>query len=146
MRSCIFLGLSAFFLLVIGLSTLAESTVGISLIIIGFVGIKENLEKEEETKVWSDENKVQAGDFTTSTLKSSQAIFANGFLHGFSWDGAPSLAPALTMTSWRGALSFHNAVVSLVDTNIIPDVIELRECISQTHTSIVSINRSIIDG
>jgi len=114
--SAIFLGLSAFFLkgtvsnrfkFLQKLSTLAESTVGISLIIIGFVGIKENLEKEEETKVWTDENKVQAGDVTPSTtLKSSQAIFANGILHGFSWDGAPSLAPALTMTSWRGALSF----------------------------------------
>jgi len=114
--SAIFLGLSAFFLkgtvsnrfkFLQKLSTLAESTVGISLIIIGFVGIKENLEKEEETKVWNDENKVQAEDVTpTTTLKSSQAIFANGILHGFSWDGAPSLAPALTMTSWRGALSF----------------------------------------
>ena len=30
-----------------------------------------------------------------------RAIFANGILHGFSWDGAPSLAPALAMTSWR---------------------------------------------
>ena len=114
--SAIFLGLSAFFLkgtvsnrfkFLQKLSTLAESTVGISLIIIGFVGIKENLEKEEETKVWIDENKVQTEDVTPSTtLKSSQAIFANGILHGFSWDGAPSLAPALTMTSWRGALSF----------------------------------------
>ena len=114
--SAIFLGLSAFFLkgtvsnrfkFLQKLSTLAESTVGISLIIIGFVGIKENLEKEEETKVWVDENKVQTEDVTPSTtLKSSQAIFANGILHGFSWDGAPSLAPALTMTSWRGALSF----------------------------------------
>ena len=113
--SAIFLGLSAYFLkgtvsnrfkFLQKLSTLAESTVGISLIVIGFVGIKENLEKEEETKVWSDENKVKNEDVAPSTLKSTQAIFANGILHGFSWDGAPSLAPALTMTSWRGALSF----------------------------------------
>lgn len=113
--SAIFLGLSAYFLkgtvsnrfkFLQKLSTLAESTVGISLIVIGFVGIKENLEKEEESKVWNDENKVKNDDVAPSTLKSSQAIFANGILHGFSWDGAPSLAPALTMTSWRGALSF----------------------------------------
>lgn len=114
--SAIFLGLSAFFLkgkvsnrfkFLQKLSTLAESTVGISLIVIGFIGIKENLEKEEENKVWTDENKQKGDeDVTPSTLKSSQAIFANGILHGFSWDGAPSLAPALTMTTWRGALSF----------------------------------------
>lgn len=114
--SAIFLGLSAFFLkgtvsnrfkFLQKLSTLAESTVGISLIVIGIVGIKENLEKDNENKTQNNENKIKVEDLTTSTtLKSSQAIFANGILHGFSWDGAPSLAPALTMTSWRGALSF----------------------------------------
>lgn len=34
------------------------------------------------------------------------AIFTNGIIHGLSWDGAPSIAPALAMTSWHAAISF----------------------------------------
>ena len=99
------LGLGAFFLkgkisskfsFLQGLSTLAESAVGLSLLIIGAIGIKENLDSD----VWGPD-----GD-GVAPLKSKKAIFANGFLHGFSWDGAPSLAPALAMTSWSSALSF----------------------------------------
>ena len=30
----------------------------------------------------------------------------NGLIHGFSWDGAPSLAPALACTTWYGVLWF----------------------------------------
>jgi len=80
------------------LSNLAESVVGLSLIAIGIVGIKEAVDTEiikEDAPVDIDKND-----------KSLVAIFANGMLHGFSWDGTPSLAPALAMTSWGSALSF----------------------------------------
>ena len=30
----------------------------------------------------------------------------NGILHGFSWDGAPSLAPAVAISTLRGSLTF----------------------------------------
>merc|ERR1712127_672245 len=35
-----------------------------------------------------------------------RAVIFNGILHGFSWDGAPSLAPALAVATWRGSISF----------------------------------------
>lgn len=106
--SATILGLSAFFLkgrisskiqFVHKLSNLAEAAVGLSLLAIGAIGIKETLEIDSQQK---DGDSLEA----TKPLKSTQAIFANGFLHGFSWDGAPSLAPALAMTSWNGVLSF----------------------------------------
>lgn len=104
--SATMLGLAAFFLkgriglkikYLQGLSTLAESAVGISLLLIGAIGIKENIESREG----DDSNGA-----VVAPLKSLKAIFANGFLHGFSWDGAPSVAPALAMTTWSSALSF----------------------------------------
>eukprot|EP00952_Eustigmatos_sp_NYUAD-ZCMA_P010120 41705-Eustigmatos_ZCMA.PRE.1 len=30
----------------------------------------------------------------------SRTVFFNGLLHGFSWDGTPTLAPALAFTNW----------------------------------------------
>ena len=36
-------------------------------------------------------------------------VLFNGVLHGFSWDGAPSLAPALAVATWRGSLAFLGA-------------------------------------
>lgn len=109
--SAVFLGVCAFFLkgrmseqfrFLQRISTLAESAVGVSLVAIGVIGIKDNLQGE---------NTDGHGDGTdseppTASLKTSKAIFANGILHGFSWDGAPSLAPALAMTSWRSAVAF----------------------------------------
>ena len=114
--SAIFLGLCAFFLkgrisskfvMLEKLSTVAESAVGLSLLAIGGIGIKESLESARVSR----ENKVDGhGDGSEeaalSKMKSPRAIFANGVLHGFSWDGAPSLAPALAMTSWSATLSF----------------------------------------
>jgi hypothetical protein len=84
------------------LSVLAESAVGLSLLAIGALGVKENLEAREELN--NDMNSDDEGG--TKTLKSSKAIFANGFLHGFSWDGAPSLAPAIAMATWRSVACF----------------------------------------
>lgn len=42
----------------------------------------------------------------TVSRKPIKAIFFNGIIHGLSWDGAPSIAPALAMSSWSTALSF----------------------------------------
>jgi hypothetical protein len=106
--SATFLGLLAFLLknkigtqfnFIEKLSGVAESAVGVSLLLIGGLGLKETL----LTKSGGDE--ADAGE-NVSSLKSNGAIFTNGILHGFSWDGAPSLAPALTLTSWRAALLF----------------------------------------
>ena len=74
--------------------------------LIGFIGIKENLEVEVEEKYFESQDSNDIIVPQKGPLKSSAALFANGILHGFSWDGAPSLAPALAMTSWRGTLSF----------------------------------------
>lgn len=77
------------------MSSWAENAVGISLIAIGALGLKENLldQPDEDTEV-------------SSKPRNFQAIFANGVLHGFSWDGAPSLAPTLAIKSWTGILGF----------------------------------------
>ena len=109
--SAIFLGICAYFLkgrmsskfkFLQKLSTLAESAVGVSLLAIGFLGIKENLEADNP----DGHGDGASPDLQLASVKTSKAIFANGILHGFSWDGAPSLAPALAMTSWRSALAF----------------------------------------
>lgn len=137
------------------LSTLAESVVGVSILFIGVMGLKESWEPEadasdanglhkhhhhhahclhhdhnhshadtvglpttESTTRSNDASPVivsGANTITCSTphtlkrkkpTKTLRAVFANGMLHGFSWDGAPSLAPAITMPTWQGALSF----------------------------------------
>eukprot|EP01041_Mallomonas_annulata_P010725 gene10725-22403_t len=82
------------------MSSLAESVVGLSLVAIGLVGMKEVYDSRPEAQ--SDSNSEEQA----TTPKTNMAIFLNGILHGFSWDGAPSLAPALAMTSLRSALSF----------------------------------------
>lgn len=88
------------------LTSLAENAVGISLVLIGLLGVKESLE--------SDEHHNHNGDALSNEIKgkksmSTKAIFANGALHGFSWDGAPSIAPALAMNSWQAAVYFLSA-------------------------------------
>ena len=86
------------------LSSVAEVAVGLSLVGIGLLGIKESNEIEE---IHPTGESLQ-----TNTAKKGSglaAIFANGLLHGFSWDGAPSLAPAIAMSSWRAATTFLGA-------------------------------------
>jgi hypothetical protein len=109
--SATFLGFCAFFLKdkissmifdVEKLTNFAESAVGVSLVFIGLMGIKESLEKDD------------SGGHHVSNEKavSNQAIFLNGLLHGFSLDGAPSIAPAMVMSTWQNA-AFYLGCYSL---------------------------------
>ncbi len=82
------------------ITNLAESAVGLSLVAIGLLGVKESLETDHE-----DDHTAASEQKATSY----QAIFANGLLHGFSWDGAPSIAPAIAMKSWKAAGLFFGA-------------------------------------
>ncbi|MGK3748835.1 MAG: hypothetical protein ACI8RD_001127 [Bacillariaceae sp.] len=93
-----------------GASHFMEVAVGLSLIVIGIMGLKEAREWGEEMEqlptyslsaaVSPSEGKANNGN---------RAVIFNGLLHGFSWDGAPSLAPALAVASWGGNLAFLSA-------------------------------------
>jgi hypothetical protein len=85
------------------LSSVAEWAVGLSLLLIGGQGVKESMSISE---INTDGHGDGAAEERISALKSSRAIFVNGLLHGCSLDGAPSLAPALMLTSWRSVVSF----------------------------------------
>lgn len=101
-----------------GASSFMELAVGASLIFIGVLGIKEAREWEEEieenTIVGGDDAMAQPQSLSAAAVtadagaKNAQkrAVIFNGILHGFSWDGAPSLAPALAVATWRGSISF----------------------------------------
>jgi hypothetical protein len=110
--SATFLGACAFFLkgkltkqfsVVEKLSNLAGSVVGASLVLIGLIGIKESMEEDHD-----EHNTDNFGTDSLGTKKQgkSMAIMANGALHGFSWDGVPSIAPAIAMSSWQSAMRF----------------------------------------
>ena len=93
-----------------GASHLTEVAVGLSLMVIGVMGIREAREWDGVTTVQS----LSAAAVTTSSSTRSQdagkrAVVLNGLLHGFSWDGAPSLAPALAVATWGGNLAFLSA-------------------------------------
>ena len=78
---------------------------GMSLLFIGCMGARESFDLRETTiDNFIDEKEVKEKRVTA--MKSFNAIFANGILHGCSLDGAPSLAPALVMTTWRSVTSF----------------------------------------
>jgi len=87
--------------MLIGASSAMEVAVGASLIFIGLLGIKEAREfgkeddKESPPEMLDEAKKAQ-----------KRAVVFNGILHGFSWDGAPSLAPALAVATWQGSISF----------------------------------------
>lgn len=129
--SAITLGLCAYFMkgqllaqhsdLFARLSDLTESVVGVSLVIIGIIGIRESMETQHgdhstvDVTASFDANSVGTSSGCGTACKSSpsssssRTLFVNGLLHGLSWDGAPSLAPALAMTSWRSAAMFLSA-------------------------------------
>ena len=111
-----------------------ELAIGISLIVIGLLGIKEAREWESPDDVpiacdlleesTDGKNLVKTTSGNTSSPQSlssavtptslaisppnpaKRAVLFNGILHGFSWDGAPSLAPAVAISTLRGSLTF----------------------------------------
>ena len=115
-------------------SSVMEIAVGLSLVLIGIMGMKEAREweadddddKEEEGEPEQRHKSLSAAavnlpsskhsSTTTSTnihggggvvvVSQTRAVLLNGLLHGFSWDGAPSLAPALAVATWRGNVAF----------------------------------------
>lgn len=89
-----------------GASSVMEVAIGASLVVIGLLGMKEARDWKEEMETVVP--KTLSAAATEQGVKSTQrgAVIFNGFLHGFSWDGAPSLAPALAVATWRGSISF----------------------------------------
>jgi hypothetical protein len=108
-----------------------EIAVGASLIVIGIMGIKEardftydydiplpsspptlhNLSAAVNVALTDTESKMNtnqqsSGTITTLPSLRTRAILLNGILHGFSWDGAPSLAPALALMTWSHTITF----------------------------------------
>ena len=96
-----------------------ELAIGVSLIVIGLLGIKEAKEwespegnacdivvgqEEQQDSSSSSPQSLSAAAAPVSDAK--RAVLFNGILHGFSWDGAPSLAPAVAIATWRGSLTF----------------------------------------
>lgn len=100
-------GLSTF---LSGLTHVTEIAVGLSLILIGIMGIREAREWEDEMMDGGQPQSLSAAA-ADSGVKSAQkrAVIFNGLLHGFSWDGAPSLAPAIAVATWSGNLAFLSA-------------------------------------
>jgi hypothetical protein len=80
------------------MSQFSEKVVGISLVAIGFLGILESYEIPDPSSF-----NIEPPRKSKMSLK---AILLNGFLHGVSWDGAPSIASALVMSSWKDAALF----------------------------------------
>ena len=98
-----------------------ELAIGISLIVIGLLGIKEAREWSademmgeidggavvvEGKSLSSAVSPPTTVEETSSPSTAKSAVLFNGILHGFSWDGAPSLAPAVAIATWRGSLTF----------------------------------------
>lgn len=103
-----------------------ELAIGISLIIIGLLGVKEakgwispSGKSDHHTLSYSTHLAfaVLGSPQSLSSAASPEAlavnpnqpakrVLLNGLLHGFSWDGAPSLAPAVAVSSWKGSLTF----------------------------------------
>lgn len=95
-----------------GASHLMEFAVGLSLIFIGAMGLREAREWGEEMESLPAHSLSAAVAPTESSNQNSnrnRAVIFNGLLHGFSWDGAPSLAPALAVANWSGNLAFLSA-------------------------------------
>jgi len=93
-----------------GATHVTEIAVGLSLILIGVIGIKEAREWEDDIITGAQPQNLSAAA-ADAGIKTSQkrAVVFNGLLHGFSWDGAPSLAPAIAVATWSGNLAFLSA-------------------------------------
>lgn len=94
-----------------GASHVMEIAVGLSLIFIGAMGLREAKEWGEEMESLPAHSLSAAVSPSEANKKSNgnRAVIFNGLLHGFSWDGAPSLAPALAVATWGGNLAFLSA-------------------------------------
>jgi len=94
-----------------GVSQLMEAAVGLSLIVIGAMGLREAREWGEEMESLPAHSLSAAvsPNETSQINNRNRAVLFNGLLHGFSWDGAPSLAPALAVANWGGNLAFLSA-------------------------------------
>jgi hypothetical protein len=86
-------------------SHITEIAVGLSLIVIGIMGLKEAQEWEHEIVAKNLSSAANDNGFAKVNKKNRAVVF-NGLLHGFSWDGAPSLAPALAVATWGGNIAF----------------------------------------
>jgi hypothetical protein len=93
--------------LLAGALHLTEIAVGLSLIVIGIMGIREAREWEDEIDGVQPQSLSAAA--TDAGVKASQKRAFNGLLHGSSWDGAPSLIPAVAVATWSGNLAFLSA-------------------------------------
>ena len=93
------------------LGQMTELAVGLSLLLIGAMGLKEAREWKEEIASPPPQSLSAAAASDPGALKTAQkrAVIFNGILHGFSWDGAPSLAPAIAVATWSGNLAFLSA-------------------------------------
>jgi len=87
-------------------SSIMDVAVGASLFVIGLLGIKEALEWQTEIETVAPLNLSAAATDSGVKMSRNRAVVFNGLLHGFSWDGAPSLAPALAVATWRGNVTF----------------------------------------
>jgi hypothetical protein len=87
-------------------SSIMNAAVGGSLVIIGLLGIKEAREWKAEIETVQPLNLSAAAADSGVKMQRNRAVIFNGILHGFSWDGAPSLAPALAVATWRGNVTF----------------------------------------
>jgi hypothetical protein len=104
-----------------GASHVTEIAVGLSLIVIGAMGIREarawQQDDNDATTTTTTPQSLSAAATPMSSSSSSsssdsaqkRAVIFNGLLHGFSWDGAPSLAPAIAVATWAGNLAFLSA-------------------------------------
>jgi len=89
-----------------GASHVLDVAVGASLVIIGLLGIREAREWEDDISYVAPQSLSAAAVDIGVKSTQKRAVMLNGLLHGLSWDGAPSLAPALAVATWRGNLSF----------------------------------------
>eukprot|EP01039_Chlorochromonas_danica_P009751 gene9750-10785_t len=98
------------------ISNLAGSVVGGSLVLIGLLGMKESLEEGAGQHSQEEEHQLESIDQSSgqgsskgrqqSAGRANLALVANGILHGFSWDGVPSIAPAMAVKTWQAALAY----------------------------------------
>lgn len=90
-----------------GVSSVMDFAVGLSLVGIGVIGLKEAFEWEAQLhEVRPKSLSAAANEVVGVKGKRNRSVIFNGLLHGFSWDGMPSLAPAIAVSSWRGNLTF----------------------------------------